>query len=153
METGKLIGLISCVSKKKPYPAKAKELYDSPLFIKAKEFAEKRLDKYYILSAKHGLLDPDQVIDPYDESLDKKDVNTRKIWAKEVFEKLVPLLGDNDKIVLLAGKLYRQFLEELIKKNNIPYKVPLCKYRIGEQLKWYNNVNINDEYDLDFELE
>lgn len=59
----KRIALIACASKKKPYRAKARELYDSDLFRLSLRFAEEmEPDEIYILSAKHGLLHPDQVI-------------------------------------------------------------------------------------------
>lgn len=50
------VGLISCVSMKQNKEADASELYISPLFKKSKEYATERLDKFFILSAKYGLL-------------------------------------------------------------------------------------------------
>lgn len=138
MKTGKTIGLISCVSKKKDGSHKAKDLYISSLFFKAKEYAEKNLDKYYILSAKYGLLDPDEVIETYNETLKDKKVDERKKWAEDVFVKLKLLLGKDDEIVFLAGKYYREFLETKLDEIGISYQVPLTNYPIGKQLQWYD---------------
>ena len=63
------IGLISCVSMKQNREADASNLYISPLFKKSKEYAIDRLDKFYILSAKHGLLKPTDRIHPYELTL------------------------------------------------------------------------------------
>ena len=52
------VGFISCVSLKGKNKSEARELYVSPLFQKSKDYAIKRLDKYFILSAKYGLLSP-----------------------------------------------------------------------------------------------
>jgi hypothetical protein len=46
------IALISCSSKKKNKKTKAKELYNSPLFINSLKYAKKVADKTFILSAK-----------------------------------------------------------------------------------------------------
>lgn len=138
MKTGKVIGLISCVKKKKEVATKAKELYTSSLFIKAKEFAEKKFDKYYILSAKYGLVDPDEVIEPYCITLKNKKIDERKKWAEEVFARFKPLISIDDEIIFLAGKYYREFLEIMFDKNGIFHQTPLKNLPIGKQMQWYN---------------
>lgn len=62
------IAIINCGSVKKDYACPAKEMYeDGRLFKKMREYVEKTYDKYYILSGKYGLLEPDQVIEPYED--------------------------------------------------------------------------------------
>ncbi|WP_395858435.1 DUF6884 domain-containing protein [Arthrobacter sp. KBS0702] len=39
------------------------------MFKKASAYAELTCDRWYILSAKHGLLHPDEIIQPYDMRL------------------------------------------------------------------------------------
>lgn len=64
------IGLVSCVKSKRDEPAKPRELYTSAYFEKMRAYAEQEHDEWWILSAKHGLLDPDgSPIDPYNETL------------------------------------------------------------------------------------
>ena len=71
------IVLISCVSKKLPYKAQAKQLYISPLFKKNLAYAQQlKPDAIFILSAKYGLVDLEQVIEPYDLAL--KSINVCK---------------------------------------------------------------------------
>ena len=49
------IVLISCVAKKKSTPAKAKDMYVSPLFKGAYSYAHKLgADRIFVLSAKYG---------------------------------------------------------------------------------------------------
>src|SRR3989339_1134148 len=126
-----LIGLISCVSAKQNFPSVAKNLYISPLFINSKKYAEKRLDKYFILSAKYGLLEPSDFIEPYEETLNNKSKQERLEWANKVFQKLDLKIEKNDRIVFLAGEKYREFLEEKLKEKNIYFQTPLNKYSIG----------------------
>lgn len=62
------IAVINCGSVKKDYPCAAKEMYeDGRLFKKMREYVEQTYDHYYILSGKYGLLEPDQVIEPYED--------------------------------------------------------------------------------------
>jgi hypothetical protein len=59
------IGLVSCVSSKRDTPAPPLDLYTSPYFEKMRCYADSHHDDWWILSAEHGLLDPDgPEIDP-----------------------------------------------------------------------------------------
>ena len=54
------IGLVSCTKTKLEQPAPPAELYaPSPLFSKARQYCEQNHDDWFILSAKHYLLEPD----------------------------------------------------------------------------------------------
>ncbi len=57
------IALISCVKTKRNAASKAKDLYISSLFKMNYTYAQRTCDKIFILSAKHGLLDENQIID------------------------------------------------------------------------------------------
>jgi len=125
--------LISCVSQKLPHRAKAEDLYISTLFRLNLKYA--RLlnpDSIYILSAKYGLLELDQEVDPYEQTLN--DMGTREIraWADRVLEQLrsrCPI--DETEFTFLAGDRYRAYLIPHLRR----YRVPLEGLRIGEQLQ------------------
>ena len=57
-----MIALIGCVKSKNKGIHKACELYNSPLFKYQLEYAKRKTDKIYILSAKHGVLKLDDEI-------------------------------------------------------------------------------------------
>jgi hypothetical protein len=65
------IALVACVSKKNTTPMPARDLYISAWFRKASMYAARVADRWYILSAKYGLVAPDTMIKPYDETLNK----------------------------------------------------------------------------------
>ena len=104
--------LISCVSKKVDFETSAEDLYISPLFKYNLAYAKGlNPEKIFILSAKYGLLELDSQIKPYNQTLNQMDINQRKIWAKNVLEKLENKINlKEDKIIFLAGKRYREFL-------------------------------------------
>ena len=128
------IVLISCVSKKLPYRAKARDLYTSPLFRMNLKYAEQFLpQKIFILSAKHGLVHLDEEIDPYDVTLNEMSASERKGWAARVVSQLRENADlENDHFVILAGQKYRQYLLPYLRS----YEVPLEGLKIGQQLQF-----------------
>ena len=128
------IVLISCVSKKLNHKSKAQDLYVSPLFQKNIRYAKSlNPDKIFILSAKYGLLNLTDEVEPYDKTLNKMTSNEIKEWANSVLSQLQKVVDLNkDEFVFLAGNNYRKFLLPSI--NN--YKIPMLGLSIGKQLKW-----------------
>ena len=83
------VGLVSCVKTKRDEPAPPKNLYTSAYFEKMRSYAEQYHDDWWILSAKHGLLDPDgEPIEPYDETLSGAKVAKEREWSVQVAEQL-----------------------------------------------------------------
>lgn len=83
-EKKKKVVLLSCVSKKLPHRAKAEVFYASPLFRLSLEFAKKlKPDEIFILSAKYGLVELGEEIDPYDITLNNMPKRDRKLWAQK----------------------------------------------------------------------
>ncbi len=131
------VALISCVSKKLNSEAPAKELYQSALFKKNLEWAEmQNFDEIYILSALYGLVRLNQVIKPYNKTLNNMKIKEREKWAKEIEDDLLMEHDLNDtEFTFLAGQKYREFLEE-----SLPYTiVPMRGLQIGKQLQWLTN--------------
>ena len=135
------VALISCAKSKVEQSAPAAELYKSALFNKARTYATERADKWFILSAKYGLLSPDRVIEPYDETLKKKPKNERAVWADRVFEKLTSHLLPGDRILFLAGLDYREFLSEKLEAAGFAVKAPLEGLSLGMQLQTLDRLN------------
>jgi len=65
--------VIACGARKGPQAAPAADLYRGQLFTAARRAAEADGRPWVILSAKHGLLRPTDVIDPYDATLTTDD--------------------------------------------------------------------------------
>lgn len=130
------VGLISCVSRKRAYAAEARELYDSPLFVKARKYVENRCDTWYILSAKYGLLHPTRVVDPYEETLNTKTRAEREQWAQRVWTDLHPHVRAGDHVVILAGERYREYLVPRLIQHGCLVEVPMEGLGIGRQLGW-----------------
>jgi hypothetical protein len=127
--------LVSCVSKKRRVPAPAKDLYVSEWFLRARAFVEATGCPWFILSAKYGLVAPDQVVAPYEETLNSMAIAGRRAWARRVEAQLDEHVPDFDRVVVLAGQRYREFLIGYLSRRWV-VEVPLEGLRIGEQLSW-----------------
>ena len=136
------IALLSCTKAKKDYPCLAREMYSaSNTFRLALEYAEKTCDKIFILSAKHGLLDLQELIEPYDEALDGKSVAERRKWAEGVILKLKEETDlENDQFIILAGQKYNEFLLGHLKKFQLPLKGVTIFKRVPKLKEMLNNL-------------
>lgn len=134
--TGITVGLVGCASQKLQRPAPARELYVSQLFKKASVYAEATCDRWFVLSAKHGLVHPDTVIEPYDMRLGTNDRTSPPIhaWAAGVRGQLAAELAGLEDVTLvaLAGEQYRTVLLNSVWR----YEVPMKGLGIGQQLGW-----------------
>lgn len=128
------IGLVGCASQKRTRPAPARVLYVSALFRKASEYAEATCDRWYVLSAKHGLVHPDEVLAPYNVKLGTKAGPPIWDWADRVAGQLHETLAgvEDPHLVVLAGEQYRTVLRRV----DYPHEVPMEGLMLGEQLRW-----------------
>jgi uncharacterized protein DUF6884 len=140
----KQVVLISCASKKLAHAALAKDLYVSTLFQLGLRYAQSlHPDLIFILSAKYGLVDPDQRLEPYNETLKTKRAGEIRLWAQTVLQQLRTRADlDRDKFIFLAGEKYRRHLTGHIKN----YQVPLSGLSIGRQLQHLKNVLDHDKH-------
>ena len=133
---GRRLFLVSCVKTKLSRPAKAKELYVSDWFRKARACVEREGGAWRILSAKYGLVHPEDVIRPYEKTLITMRAAERRAWAAKVLEALEPCLADADTVVFFAGERYREFLEPSLRNRGIGLDVPMRGLSQGRQLAW-----------------
>jgi hypothetical protein len=128
------IVLISCVSKKLPYKAKAKDLYVSTLFKYNLKYAKSlNPDKIFVLSAKYSLVDLEREIEPYNKTLNNMSSKEIRKWADCVIGHIKKEADlKEDEFIFLAGEKYRKYLLFHI----LNYQIPLKGLKIGEQLQY-----------------
>lgn len=130
------LALVSCVKSKLPAAAPARQLYTSPLFVGVRDYVEAHQCPWYILSALHGLVHPDQVVAPYERTLKGMDAADRRAWAAGVLDQLLPIAQGYRRVIFFAGASYREFLVEPLRKAGHEVSIPLRRLRQGEQLAW-----------------
>ena len=133
----KKIVLISCTKKKLSQPEKAKNIYmPSAYFRKMRAFAEKFGDVWFILSAKHHLLNPEEIIEPYHNYLGSFNKVMLKKWADIVISELSTHVDKGDEVTLIAGKKYVEYIIIDLQHMDLKVKWPIEGMRIGEQMHW-----------------
>ncbi len=83
------VALVSCVKSKRSEPSAARDLYVSALFQKSRAWAARHCDRWYVLSAEHGLLSPDQRVAPYEKTLDRASRKERRALAEKFIDSWV----------------------------------------------------------------
>lgn len=129
------VALVSCVKSKRASAAPARDLYTSQLFRSLRGYAEATADEWYILSAEHGLLRPDQVISPYERTLNTMRKADRLAWAERVQRQLLEVLPPGAEVVFLAGERYRGDLIPFLRERGFAVAVPLEGLSFGRQLQ------------------
>lgn len=96
------IGLVGCVKTKLDHAAPARELYSSPLFRGRRAYVERSCERWFILSAKHGLVEPHAVVEPYDVTLDSATPAERRAWSANVLVAIQERVGALDEVTFEA---------------------------------------------------
>jgi hypothetical protein len=142
MEEPRRIGLVGCVKRKVSQAAPARDLYASPLFLGRRRFVERTCDRWYILSALHGLVDPDQSLEPYDRTLKNASISERRAWSTRVLDQLSRAVGDVAGLTfeIHAGAEYIEFgLRQALEREGAQVDLPAKGLRMGEQLAFYSD--------------
>lgn len=133
--------LVGCGEAKLKAAAPAKDLYTSRLFKMSRSYAE-ICDEWRIVSARHGLLNPETVVEPYDDRLKRAD---RQQWGFVVASSLIEefrACGPLD-VVILAGATYADPIVAnlrdvaALRANVAAVREPLRGLQIGERLHWF----------------
>lgn len=147
--------LVACAARKAPSAQPPRALYTSAWFKDAARCAEVLGDRWYVISAAHGLLDPDgPPVEPYEwvcpacgrtgtdrspahcpacgsgnvrrSTLAAFTAAERRAWGERVAAQLAPVLRPGDVVVLLAGKHYRDALRLHLRALGVRVEEPLA---------------------------
>ncbi len=131
--------LVGCVKGKLSHAAPARELYTSDLFRKRKAYAESRRCPWFILSAEHGLVRPDQLLAPYDRALKSQSVEYRRAWGERVATRLHEELDglQGHVVEVHAGAAYADAIRTGCERAGAVVVTPLAGLSQGQQLAWY----------------
>ena len=87
------LALLACSAKKLSHAAPARELYQGDTFKLALRVAERLADEVLILSAKHGVVELGQLVEPYDVKLSDLEKHQRAIWGANVEQDIARRIG------------------------------------------------------------
>lgn len=136
LSLGNALTLISCSKMKLASAAPARELYYSPAFQKKRMLVEREKSRWLILSAKHGLVEPTDMVEPYDITLTTMGTAARRQWAEHVLTRLMPIAREVGHVIFLSGQRYCEHLIDPLVSVGVEVHEPLKGFRQGEQLAW-----------------
>ncbi len=134
------VGLVGCVKEKGLTPATARDLYVSALFRGRRAYVERTCDRWFILSALHGVVEPSDEVAPYDVTLSALGVARRRVWSEQVLATLAQRIGSMSGIEfeVHAGAPYRDFgLVDGIRAGGGTVSNPTEGLGMGRQLRFY----------------
>lgn len=143
---GRII-LIGCGKQKLEGEHPAKDLYTGSLFRSRRTYAENQGDLWFIISAKHGLLEPSRTIKSYDVSIDGFHPLDRAAWFVGVASQILERLDDSsyldDRMMrqtafeIHAGAAYSERLIDVLRSVGFSAACPVANLSQGEQMAWY----------------
>lgn len=137
----KKIILIACSSKKLKHSAQVQDMYCSPLFKKSLAYAKSlKPNNIFILSAKYGLLNLYETIDPYNITLNNMTTKEIDNWSYHILHSLKTQFNlSTDEFIFLAGKNYTKFITPHITH----FTIPMANLKIGKQLHFLTQQLLN----------
>jgi hypothetical protein len=107
-------------------PRPARELFASPGFVRAREHAVRTGRPWFVLSAKHGLLDPDDVVGPFDVLIGDQPAGYRAAWAEWVVVQLADRVRLPGATVEVHGGVdFAQALKAPLERRGARTDIPL----------------------------
>lgn len=132
--------LVSCSKSKAARPSAARDLYTSSTFRKARAYAERVGRPWFILSAEHALVRPEDWLAPYDRYLPDTPPWYRQVWGEWVTARLELLLGNlgDRRCEVHAGEAYVEALRGPLTARGVELALPLQGLRQGQRSSWYD---------------
>ena len=114
-------------------PTKAKEVYLGAPFKVNREYAEKYSNRWVILSAKYGFIEPNYVI-PKNYNVTFNDLTTNPISVKQLKKQVLNLFLDYTKAIVLGSTIYSEMVKEAFSGTAVKICSPVAGLPIGKAL-------------------
>ena len=145
------VAIVGCGRRKLDHAAPAEQLYCGSLFRASARWARTHAHRWCILSARHRVLAPEDIVEPYDYSM--HDLQRAKgprfaptpheLWITRCRADLMvawggarPWVQASDRVVLLAGADYADPLVEWLEAWDVHIEQPLRGLGIGQRMRW-----------------
>ena len=116
-------------------PTPAKDAYTGAPFKVNRRYAETFSDKWVILSAKYGFINPDFII-PENYNVTFKKPSTNPVSIDTLKKQIIEMgLDRYDKIVVLGGREYVNAVTKAFEEYNVKIEAPLKDLPLGKAMK------------------
>jgi hypothetical protein len=135
--------LVGGVSEMLDAPSPAKDLYTSTLWEKRRHYAESTGMPWMILSARHGLVGPDEQIEPYDLTMSDETPAKQQAWSLKAAQAVIDEC-ERSGIEVVEAHAASVYLEnglvDAVEGQGIRVSWPLQGQQLGEQYAWYDSL-------------
>jgi hypothetical protein len=138
------VGLVGCVKQQAARRTVAQDLFISPLFRARRVYVERTCGRWYVLSALHGLVAPDDQLAPYDLKLKGLSQAERRAWSERVLAQLDAELGDLTGLIfeIHAGASYtNEGLVRGLRARGAAVELPAAGLGEAQELAFYHAAN------------
>lgn len=149
--------IVGCGASKLDREAPARELYTGSLFVAARRYVEALGAPWLVLSAKYRVVEPDVLLQPYEQKLAKRGEDLG-CWARSsasgaVFlsarwldrERGIPDPTPNPRrFVFLCGVEYAAPVAGVLESQGYQTEQPLAGLKLGERLHWFKTQRQGD---------
>lgn len=129
-----VLHLVSGGSRQRPMADAARDLYDGLWFRSARALAEQGGGPWFILSARHGVLHPEERVQPYADRLEGRSAAAMRAWTGLVTARMEQLLPEADRIVLLCDREPPPELVRWLQVRCPEVEIPLAGLTIAAQV-------------------
>jgi hypothetical protein len=143
--------LIGCGKTKRQERSAAAELYTGSLFRARLAYAQASGCPWWIISAKYGLVDPFQLIGPYDLTIADLPILERAVWGLDVVHAIIDRLPDSIQtaqdlrkvtVEIHAGADYADLLAGMVVVAGMTEARPMRGMSQGAQMAAYKSHRI-----------
>jgi len=138
------VGLVGCVRQQAARRAAARDLFVAPLFRARRAYVERTCGSWYVLSALHGLVAPEESLAPYDLKLKSLLQAQRRAWGERVLTQLEAELGGLDGFTfqIHAGPSYtNEGLVRGLHARGAAVEIPTAGLGEAQELAFYREAN------------
>lgn len=127
-----ILALLNCSASKLARPAEAKQLYRGVGFRLGYQYLARRPVRIMILSAKYGMVSPDDILSPYDQRIPTRR-DQKEDWILRTRAQILGLIQEAEitEIIHLLSIPYQSALRDL----PIPIRAILPPLSIGRRLQ------------------
>ena len=133
--------LVGCGERKAAEAAPARELYTGSLTRAAMRHADRTGHPWFVVSALWGLVEPGEVVEPYNVRVTELDARAQALLGEQVARRLRSAVPVARVAEVHAGEAYLRVVRGPLQAQGFVVEAPLAGLEIGERLRWYREVS------------
>lgn len=139
-----VVYLVSCGKRKSEVTCRAQDMYNSERFQLSRERIIQIGCPWYIISAKYGLLSPDEVITPYDLSISSLNCDEKEEWNRRLITSLKEF-PEGTLFVIWADAEYSTILKRILESCHLQFICPFESMPASAQVSYLQKaLHINE---------